>query len=101
VIGHKGILYLKNRNTRDGVDDSYLVEILRSANMYYNLKQRGGLDVRQKWSEILSPGEQQRIMFARLFYHKLSLVLDEASSALDAQNEAQCTKSVPTRHHVD
>lgn len=40
------------------------------------------------WSHILSLGEQQRVGFARLLLHKPAWIfLDEASSALDEQNE--------------
>ncbi len=41
------------------------------------------------WSNILSLGEQQRLSFARILLAKPKLVfLDEASSALDEENEA-------------
>ena len=50
----------------------------------------GGLNqpVDWNWEDILSPGEMQRLSFARLFYHKPDCaVLDEASSALDVETE--------------
>ncbi|XP_077989164.1 lysosomal cobalamin transporter ABCD4-like [Glandiceps talaboti] len=50
----------------------------------------GGLDggVDMNWLDELSPGEMQRISFARLFYHKPTLaILDEATSALSQETE--------------
>jgi putative ATP-binding cassette transporter len=41
------------------------------------------------WARRLSPGEQQRLQFARLFLHQPALaLLDEATSALDAPAQA-------------
>jgi putative ATP-binding cassette transporter len=46
------------------------------------------LDEPDHWEQRLSPGEQQRLAFARAFLHKPEwLFLDEASSALDSANE--------------
>jgi putative ATP-binding cassette transporter len=42
------------------------------------------LDEVQDWAKVLSPGEQQRIAFARVLLHKPQAVfMDEATSALD------------------
>lgn len=47
-----------------------------------------GLDAVRPWTDELSPGEQQRLAFARLLVHKPTFVfLDEATSALDVKNE--------------
>jgi putative ATP-binding cassette transporter len=43
----------------------------------------------EAWSRRLSPGEQQRLQFARLFLHRPNwILLDEATSALDAPMQA-------------
>ena len=50
----------------------------------------GRLDEQQNWSMQLSPGEQQRIAFARAFLHQPAwLFLDEATSSLDEDAERQ------------
>ena len=49
-----------------------------------------GFDTVMNWAQLLSPGEQQRLAFARLLLAKPPYaVLDEATSALDINNEAQ------------
>lgn len=46
------------------------------------------LDREEKWEEVFSLGEQQRLAFARLLLAKPAFaILDEASSALDVENE--------------
>ncbi|THF65402.1 ABC transporter ATP-binding protein/permease [Pseudothauera rhizosphaerae] len=47
------------------------------------------LDVHDNWTKRLSPGEQQRLAFARVLLHKPDwLFLDEATASLDPRNEA-------------
>lgn len=42
----------------------------------------------QGWQDTMSPGQQQRLGFARLLLHKPTIILlDEATSALDEDNE--------------
>ncbi|NIK40489.1 ABC-type uncharacterized transport system fused permease/ATPase subunit [Xanthomonas arboricola] len=46
------------------------------------------LDAEAVWQQQLSPGEQQRLAFARVFVHAPEIILlDEATSALDPANE--------------
>ena len=48
----------------------------------------GQLDLRSRWGDVLSPGEQQRIHFARVMLQQPDWVfLDESSSALDEVSE--------------
>jgi len=60
-----------------------------------HLLERWGLDECQDWRTFLSAGEQQRVAFARLFWHlqgapanSALAILDEATGALDAATEA-------------
>lgn len=49
----------------------------------------------QEWSKFLSPGEQQRLVFARIFYWKPRFaVLDEATSAMDKETEEHLYQSL-------
>ena len=53
------------------------------------------LDERRRWAELLSPGEQQRVHFARVFLHQPDWVfLDEATSALDEATEAMLYRAL-------
>jgi ABC-type uncharacterized transport system fused permease/ATPase subunit len=50
-----------------------------------------GLDGVEAWEDVLSIGEQQRVSFARLLYHRAKFaIMDEATSALDLEIEARC-----------
>ena len=54
-----------------------------------------GLDGVAVWEDVLSMGEQQRISFARVVYSQPRLVvMDEATSTLDLQNEAMCMQRI-------
>ena len=52
-------------------DDARLVELLRAVDLNFVLERaEDGLDTRAEWGEILSGGEQQRVGFVRLLYHR-------------------------------
>lgn len=66
--------------------DERIVEVLRACGLPELV---GRLDDAQHWAQQLSPGEQQRIAFARALLHKPGwLFMDEATSALDESSEA-------------
>jgi vitamin B12/bleomycin/antimicrobial peptide transport system ATP-binding/permease protein len=71
----------------EGVDDTNLTEALRDVGLP-ELAAR--LDEDNHWALQLSPGEQQRIAFARALVQKPDwLFLDEATSAMDEPTEAR------------
>ncbi len=70
------------------VDDLQLQQVLIQVNLPDLAQRHSGFDSEQNWAEVLSLGEQQRLIFARLLINKPSYaILDEATSALDAKNE--------------
>uniref|UniRef100_A0A4W4FBA4 ABC transporter domain-containing protein n=1 Tax=Electrophorus electricus TaxID=8005 RepID=A0A4W4FBA4_ELEEL len=74
------------------VDDERILQYLELAGVSSLLKRTGGLDekVNWNWYDVLSPGEMQRLCFARLFYLQPKYaVLDEVSSALSEEAEDQ------------
>jgi len=63
------------------VGDERLREVLANVSLAHL---GGRLDEEQDWAKVLSPGEQQRIAFARVLLTRPNAVfLDEATSALD------------------
>lgn len=69
-------------------EDNLLLQILESVSLTYIVHRYGGLDSVHDWSTKLSLGEQQRLAMARLFFHQPRFaVLDEATSAVDAEAE--------------
>jgi len=76
---------------RTDVSDDFLRKCLEEAN-FPDIASRypEGLDAVRNWSQELSGGEQQRLVFARVLVHKPDYVfLDEVTSALDEESEAR------------
>ena len=75
--------------TGDNIPDHELLQWLDRVNLPTLAGRFGGLDAEVDWSRVLSVGEQQRLAFVRvLLARPRYLLLDESTSALDADNEA-------------
>jgi vitamin B12/bleomycin/antimicrobial peptide transport system ATP-binding/permease protein len=78
-----------------GVDDETLHDTLKAVGLP---ELAGRLDEASHWALQLSPGEQQRIAFARALVQKPDwLFLDEATSAVDEATEARLYRLVRER----
>jgi putative ATP-binding cassette transporter len=78
-----------------GVDDQTLREALEAVGL---TEIAGRLDEEAHWALQLSPGEQQRIAFARALVQKPDwLFLDEATAAVDEVTEARLYRLVRDR----
>jgi putative ATP-binding cassette transporter len=65
-----------------------LRRVLAQVNLADLPERHGGFDVELDWAAILSPGEQQRLAFARLLINRPKYAfLDEATAALDRANQ--------------
>ncbi|GBG82656.1 hypothetical protein CBR_g35022 [Chara braunii] len=71
--------------------DDDLKVVLRRVMLEPLLDRYDGLDSNVDWASVLSLGEQQRLAFGRLLLSPARLALmDESTSALDAENEVRC-----------
>jgi len=71
-----------------GVTDDDLLAILSVVHMGHVVEREGGWDAMREWREALSGGDQQKIAWARLFYHRPKYaVLDEATSQVPPEME--------------
>ena len=82
-------LIYPTRKLAETDSDESIRDILKQVNLTSLLERDENILERHlDWASVLSIGEQQRISFARLFYHNpLLAFLDEATSALDEENE--------------
>ena len=85
----------RGRTPTAGVDDR-LHECMEAVGLDYLVaRARGGLDAVLPWTETLSGGEKQRLAMARLLFHAPTFaVLDEATSAVSADGEAELYQAV-------
>ncbi|KIM47919.1 hypothetical protein M413DRAFT_15990 [Hebeloma cylindrosporum] len=73
---------------RRGITDEQLSQILSIVHMVGIVEREGGWDSIREWRESLSSGDQQKIAWARLFYHNPKYaVLDEATSLVPTEIE--------------
>ncbi|CCM00319.1 uncharacterized protein FIBRA_02349 [Fibroporia radiculosa] len=71
-----------------GVTDADLLAVLSLVHMDNVVEREGGWEAARDWRESLSGGDQQKIAWARLFYHKPKYaVLDEATSLVPPEME--------------
>ena len=61
---------------------------MQLVNLDYLIDREGGLDTVNQWQDVLSGGEKQRIVMARLLYHEPSYaILDDCTSAVSGEIE--------------
>lgn len=77
----EALLFPDNTHTTD----AHLIELLHACDLHELPKH---LHETHRWTEMLSPGELQRVAFVRIMLQKPDWVfLDESTSALDIENE--------------
>jgi vitamin B12/bleomycin/antimicrobial peptide transport system ATP-binding/permease protein len=89
------ILYPKSSQSSPVLSDQEWLGLLSMVNLEH-LQAR--LDHLENWSQVLSPGEQQRIALLRIFIQKPDyLFLDEATSALDEMTQSRIYSLIKQR----
>ena len=75
--------------TMEGFDDTAILGVLCDVGLLSLLnRMQGNLDAEAAWDSILSPGQKQRILFARILLQVPKLaILDEGTSALPEKDE--------------
>ncbi len=82
------IVYPDANSTATDEEILAVLEEVNLGNLVERFEAEGGLDAELKWDEVLSGGEQQRVAMARLLLAEPKYaIVDEASSALDDENE--------------
>ncbi|KAG0039037.1 hypothetical protein BGZ82_009941 [Podila clonocystis] len=79
-------LVYPSRDTAHMVSDADVVRVLKLARLEHLIETIDEIDTPYTldWDKMLSPGEQQKMAFARLFYARpVFAVLDEATSSMD------------------
>lgn len=75
--------------------DDELQVILDKVSLGYIPAREGGFDARNTWLDVLSGGEKQRLLFARILHSSPSVaVIDEGTSAVSQDVEAQLYEAV-------
>lgn len=70
--------------TLGGVADDDLLRILTVVHMANIVEREGGWDAVKEWRETLSGGDQQKIAWARLFYHNPKVYVDPFHSTFQS-----------------
>ncbi|KAF9999798.1 ATP-binding cassette sub- D member 4 [Entomortierella chlamydospora] len=79
-------------DTASSVSDADVVRVMKLARLENILELIDDFDYTytHDWNKMLSPGEQQKLAFARLFYScPMFAVLDEATSSMDTTSESE------------
>lgn len=79
----------------DEISEETLCQLLKTVKLEYLISKSNQVI---NWDQLLSPGEKQRISFARLFYKNPKFaVLDESTSAMDVDVEEEMYKECEMR----
>lgn len=77
------------------LSDDGLQALLEQVSLGYITEREGGFDARNNWLDVLSGGEKQRLLIARLLHASPSVaIIDEGTSAVSRDVEAQLYEAV-------